>query len=86
MIEGFRDAYPEYGSDLPDAEPLAEELRTFEALLSDGRYADANEWHEREWKGAVLPPFVNGLKDLREWFAEQERRDSGENEEGENDE
>ena len=56
------------------------------ALLSDGRYADANEWHEREWKGAVLPPFVNGLKDLREWFAEQERRDSCENEEGENDE
>ena len=79
VIEGFRDAYPEYGAALPDAAPLDEELSVFENLLSDGRYADANEWHERVWKGEALPPFVNGLKELREWFAEQERRDSGEN-------
>ncbi len=80
VIEGFRDAYPEYEAVLPDATPLEEGLSVFEGLLSDGRYADANEWHEREWKGEVLPPFVNGLKELREWFAEQERRDGGENE------
>ena len=80
VIEGFRDAYPEYGASLPDAAPLEEELSVFENLLSDGRYADANEWHECDWKDKALPPFMNGLKELREWFAEQERRDGGENE------
>ena len=78
VIEGFRDAYPEYGAGWPDAEPLTEELKVFESMLSDGRYSYANEWHERNWKEEALPRFLDDVKALREWFEEQERRDGGE--------
>ena len=80
VFEGFRDAYPEYDGGLPDAEPLTEELKVFEAMLTDGRYADANEWHERSWKNEALPPFLDEIKSLREWFEEQERREDGDDE------
>ncbi|MBR1896710.1 MAG: hypothetical protein IJ822_07985, partial [Pyramidobacter sp.] len=72
------EAYPDFAGAWPSVEPLSAELQTFEALLSDGRYADANEWHEITWKHDALPPFIDRLKALREWFEEQERRDSGE--------
>ena len=80
VIEGFHEAYPEYVGEWPQAERLADELKNFESLLSDGRYADANEWHEIEWKEDTLQPFMKGLASLRKWFGEQERRDGGENE------
>ena len=49
-------------------------------MLTDGRYADANEWHERSWKNEALPPFLDEIKSLREWFEEQERREDGNDE------
>ena len=73
VFEGFADAYPEYGSDWPRVEPLVDELNAFQSMLSDGRYADAQAWHEHEWKLHALPPFLDRVKDVREWFIRNDR-------------
>lgn len=72
VFDGFRDAYAEYDGEWPNAVPLFDELKTCEALLTDGRYADANEWHECVWKVETLPYFVDKMKALREWFESRE--------------
>lgn len=80
-LNSFPDAYPEYDGALPDVEPLHEAIDVFERLLSDGRYAEANDWHEEEWKKDVLPPFLDRLNGLREWLELENSKDCGESEE-----
>ncbi|RKJ76045.1 MULTISPECIES: hypothetical protein [unclassified Pyramidobacter] len=76
VAEGFRDAYPEYGGALPDAAPLRRSVETFHALMAAGRFAEAQAWHENEWKREVLPPFLDGVKQLRGWFESEDAKDS----------
>ncbi len=76
VCEGLADAYPEYEGTFPDASPLRGELDVLQNLLADGRYADANAWHEREWKKESLPPFAERMNAFRDWLEEMERREN----------
>ena len=44
--------------------------------MVDGRFAEAQAWHENEWKRGVLPPFLDDLKQLHDWFESEDARDS----------
>ncbi len=77
VIEAFKDAYPEYNAPLPDAAVLSEEVDVFGRLLADGRYAEAQSWHEENWKKEVLPPFLDRLAKLKEWLEGEDKRDFG---------
>lgn len=68
VTDGFCDAYPEYKGEWPDARHLSDELKVCESLLSEGRYADANEWHECVWKAEIVPCIFDKIKILRGWF------------------
>lgn len=76
VSDGFRDAYPEYEGALPDAAPLRRGVETFQDLMVDGRFAEAQAWRENEWKRGVLPPFLDDLKQLHDWFESEDARDS----------
>lgn len=75
VTDGFRDAYPEYEGELPDAELLRGGVETFQDLMAGGRFAEAQIWHENEWKREILPPFLDSVKQLHDWFASEESRD-----------
>lgn len=76
VADGFRDAYPEYGGALPDAAPLRRSVENFRELMAEGRFAEGQAWHENEWKRGVLPPFLDDIKRLHDWFESEETRDS----------
>ena len=69
--EGIRDAYPDYRGELPDASLLIEGLETFHGLLSDGRYAEAQAWHEDEWKHDLVPPVLSALNEIETWLRKE---------------
>lgn len=73
-MDSFGDAYPDYAGRIPDAAPMSEAVGRFGELLADGRYADANAWHENTWKKRLLPPFLNDLKSLKEWLDAEEAK------------
>lgn len=75
VADSFCDAYPEYGGALPDAAPLRRSVENFQELMAEGRFAEAQAWHENEWKRGVLPPFVDDIKQLHDWFESEDARD-----------
>lgn len=78
VFEGIRDAYPEYDRCLPDAAALLDSVTTFDGLLAAGRYAEAHAWHENEWKKCALAAYLENLKDLHDWFEDENAKESDE--------
>lgn len=84
VFEGIRDAYPEYDGQLPEVAPLKKEISFFAAYLAEGRYAEAQAWHESDWKKRALARYLEHIKDLRDWFEDKNEsalsEDAGEDE------
>lgn len=74
-LASFSDAFPEYLGSLPDTDSLSRAVDHFAELLNEGHYAEANEWHEHEWKRYVLPPFLNDIKFLKDWLEAEDKKD-----------
>lgn len=73
--DSFRDAYPEYTGIFPDAGELMQSVEQFEEYLSEGHYAEAQAWHEQTWKKELLPPFLENVRNFKEWLDEKNRQD-----------
>lgn len=76
VTDGFRDAYSQYGGTFPDAVPMRRSVEIFQDLMADARFAEAQSWHENEWKHEVLRPFLDDLKQLHDWFESEDAKDS----------
>lgn len=69
--------YPEFDGGFPRGEPLLKGADEFEVCLSQGRWAEAQAWHETTWKKEILPPFLDSLKDIKAWLDGKNDEDPG---------